>query len=160
MSANATSMRDALYEAPGPKTKRRTAIGTVLSLVLLGVAVFFIVRQFYITDQLNERYWSFLLEWTTWRFLLEGFWGTIRVAAMSGVISMALGLLLMLGRISNSRVLSAICRVLTDLFRSLPSLLLIYFFYLSLPGIGVRLPPFWMITLSVALAASGVLAEV
>lgn len=160
MSANATSMRDALYEAPGPKTKRRTAIGTVLSLVLLGVAVFFIVRQFYITDQLNERYWSFLLEWTTWRFLLEGFWGTIRVAAMSGVISMALGLLLMLGRISNSRVLSAICRVLTDLFRSLPSLLLIYFFFLVIPKYGLRMPSFWMLTIPISLAASGVLAEV
>ncbi len=160
MSAQTTSMRDALYEAPGPKTKRRTAIGTVVSLVLLGVAIFFIIRQFYITDQLNERYWSFLLEWTTWRFLLEGLWGTVRVAAVSGVISMALGLLLMLGRISNSKVLSAICRVLTDLFRSLPSLLLIYFFFLVIPKYGLRMPPFWMLTIPISLAASGVLAEV
>ena len=160
MSAQTTSMRDALYEAPGPKTKRRTAIGTVVSLVLLGVAIFLIIRQFYITDQLNERYWSFLLEWTTWRFLLEGLWGTICVAAVAGAISMVLGLLLMLGRISTSKVLSAICRVLTDLFRSLPSLLLIYFFFLVIPKYGLSMPPFWMLTIPISLAASGVLAEV
>ncbi|MBR3226018.1 MAG: amino acid ABC transporter permease [Atopobiaceae bacterium] len=160
MSAHATSMRDALYEAPGPKTRRRTAIGTVVSLVLLAVGIFFAIRQFYITDQLNERYWSFLLEWTTWRFLLEGLWGTIQVAIVSGIISMLLGLLLMLGRIGHNKVLSVICRVLTDLFRSLPSLLLIYFFFLVIPKYGIRMPSFWMLTIPISLAASGVLAEV
>ena len=160
MSAQTTSMRDALYEAPGPKTKRRTVIGTVVSLVLLALAIFFAIRQFYITDQLNERYWSFLLEWTTWRFLLEGLWGTIQVAIVAGIISMALGLLLMLGRIGNNKVLSAVCHVLTDLFRSLPSLLLIYFFFLVIPKYGIRMPSFWMLTIPISLAASGVLAEV
>jgi glutamate transport system permease protein len=38
--------------------------------------------------------------------------------------------------------------------------LLIYFFYLALPQYGFRIPAFWMITMPVALAASGVLAEV
>ncbi len=160
MSAHTTSMRDALYEAPGPKTRRRTVIGTVVSLVLLAVAIFFIIRQFYITDQFNERYWSFLLEWSTWRFLLEGLWGTIQVAIMSGIISMALGLLLMLGRIGQNKIVSGICHVLTDLFRSLPSLLLIYFFFLVIPKYGIRMPSFWMLTIPISLAASGVLAEV
>ena len=160
MSAQTTSMRDALYEAPGPKTRRRTIIGTVVSLALLALAISLIVRQFYITDQLNPRYWSFLLEWTTWRFLLEGLWGTIQVAIVSGVISIVLGLLLMLGRIGQSRIISAICHVLTDLFRSLPSLLLIYFFFLVIPKYGISMPSFWMLTIPISLAASGVLAEV
>ena len=39
-------------------------------------------------------------------------------------------------------------------------MLLIYFFFLIIPTYGVKLPSFWMLTLPVGLAASGVLAEV
>ncbi len=159
MSAN-VSMRDALYEAPGPKTRRRVAIGTGVSIVLLILFFAFVIRQFYINDQLNPRYWSFFTRWTTWRFLFRGFMGTIKVAFMAGIIAMALGLLLMLGRISPNKVLSGACHVIIDLFRSLPSLLLIYFFFLVIPKYGIKMPAFWMITVPVALAASGVLAEV
>lgn len=159
MSAN-VSMRDALYEAPGPKTRRRVLVGTCISLLLLALGIAFVIRQFYINDQLNPRYWSFFARWTTWRFLLKGLWGTIKVAFTAGIISMGLGLLLMLGRISPNRLLSGVCHVITDLFRSLPSLLLIYFFFLVIPKYGLRMPSFWMITIPVALAASGVLAEV
>ena len=159
MSA-AVSMRDALYEAPGPKTRRRVMVGTALSVLLLAGLLAFVVRQFYVTGQLDPRYWSFLARWTTWRFLLAGLLGTCKVALVAGVIAIALGLLLMLGRISHNRPLSALCHVVTDLFRSLPSLLLIYFFFLVIPKYGVRMPSFWMITIPVSLAASGVLAEV
>lgn len=159
MSAN-VSMRDALYEAPGLKTRRRVAIGTGVSLVLLVALIAFVIRQFYINDQLNPKYWSFFTRWTTWRFLLRGMFGTIKVAIMAGVIAMALGLLLMLGRISPNKALSGLCHVVIDLFRSLPSLLLIYFFFLVIPNYGIKMPAFWMITVPVALAASGVLAEV
>lgn len=160
MSANVVSMRDALYEAPGPKTRRRVKIGTAVSIVVLIALLAFVIRQFYINDQLNPRYWSFFARWTTWRFLLTGFLGTLRVAFTAGIIAMALGLLLMLGRISSVKPLSAVCHVITDLFRSLPSLLLIYFFFLVIPKYGLKMPSFWMITVPVALAASGVLAEV
>ena len=66
----------------------------------------------------------------------------------------------MLGRTSSIRVLSAACRGVIDFFRGVPSLLLIYFFFLVVPQYGIKLSSFWMITLPVALAASGVLAEV
>ena len=46
------------------------------------------------------------------------------------------------------------------MFRRLPTLLLIYLFFLVLPMYGIRMPSFWMITVPVSLAASGVLAEV
>ena len=154
------TMRDALYEAPGPRTRKRIALGTAVSavLVLLGAAA--VVCQFYVTGQLSARYWSFFLQWTTWRFLLQGLLGTVQVAATAGVIALVLGLLLMLGRTSGVRPLAAACRVVTDFFRGVPSLLLIYFFFLVVPQYGVKMPSFWMLTLPVALAASGVLAEV
>lgn len=159
MSAQ-TSMRDALYEAPGPRTRRRIVVGTAISCVLLVALVWWVVWQFYVHGQLDPKYWTFWTRATTWAFMGQGFLGTIEVAVVAGLIGFFLGLLLMLGRISKLKVLSGICHVVTDLFRSLPSLLLIYFFFLVVPTYGIKMSAFWMITLPVGLAASGVLAEV
>ena len=158
--AKPLSIRDALYEQPGPRTRRRVAIGTAVTAVLALIGIGLIVRQFYITGQLAPRYWTFLAQPTTWRYLLQGFRGTVSVALTSGVLALFLGLLLMLGRTSGIKPLSAACRVITDFFRGVPSLLLIYFFFLVVPQYGIKLSSFWMITLPVTLAASGVLAEV
>lgn len=154
------SVRDALYEAPGPRTRRRVRIATAVSLILVVAALAAIGYRFYITGQFAPRYWTFFAKATTWKFLLQGFAGTVRVALTAGAIALALGLLLMLGRISHLKVLSAVCRVITEFFRSLPSLLLIYFFFLVVPQYGIKMSSFWMLTLPVALAAAGVLAEV
>ena len=156
----APNVRTALYEAPGPRARRRIAIGTAASAVLLVLLAALVVRQFYVTGQLAPRSWSFLLEWPTWRFLLQGFVGTVEVALTAGAIALVLGLALMLGRTSGIAPLAALCRVVTDFFRGVPSLLLIYFFFLVVPQYGIQMPSFWMLTLPVALAASGVLAEV
>jgi glutamate transport system permease protein len=160
MSAHTVSMRDALYEAPGPKTRRRTRIITLISLVLLAIGIALVVRQFDVTGQLEPKYWSFFLKPTTWTYLASGFAGTFRVAFTAGFIALILGVVFMLGRTSRNVVVSTIFRIIIDFFRGVPSLLLIYFFYLALPQYGFRIPAFWMITLPVALAASGVLAEV
>ena len=159
-SHGAPSVRDALYEAPGPRTRRLIAVGTTVSALLVCALLALVVRQFYVTGQLVPRYWSFFAEWPIWRFLLQGFVGTVEVALTAGAIALVLGLALMLGRTSGVRPLSAVCRVVTDFFRGVPSLLLIYFFFLVVPQYGIRMPAFWMLTLPVALAASGVLAEV
>ena len=156
----ALSMRDALYEAPGPRARRRARIGTVVSAVIVLLGISAIVRQFYVTGQLAPRYWSLFLQWTTWRFLGQGLLGTISVALTAGAIALVLGLLLMLGRTSGVRPLAALCRVVTDFFRGVPSLLLIYFFFFVPAQLGLKMPSFWMLTLPVALAAAGVLAEV
>lgn len=156
----ADSMRDVLYEAPGPRTRRTMRIGTTLSALLVLALLAAVVRQFYVTGQLAPQYWSFFLAPTTWSFLLKGFVGTVEVAFTAGIIALALGLLLMLGRTSSWRLLSAVCRVIIDFFRGVPSLLLIYFFFLVVPQYGIKISSFWMLTLPVALAASGVLAEV
>lgn len=86
--------------------------------------------------------------------------GTFEVALTAAAISLVGGLLLMLGRISKNRVLSIICAVITNIFRGVPSLLFIYGFFFIVPSLGFSMPSFWMLTLPISFAASGVLAEV
>lgn len=154
------SIRDYLYEEPGPKTRRAIRIATVVSAVLVAVLLIAMCRQFAVAGQLDPKYWSFFLSLSTWRFLGMGLVGTLEVALTAGVISLVLGALLMFMRLSQYVFLRGIARVITEFFRGVPSLLLIYFFFLVIPQYGIKMPTFWMITAPVALAASAVLAEV
>lgn len=160
MSTVNTSIRDALYEAPGPKARKRIAIATAVSLAVLAVLICLIVRQFYITGQLNAKYWSLFTKFSTWKFLGHGLAGTLEVALAAGVVAFVAGLLLMLGRISNSKILRGISMALIEFSRGVPTLLFIYFFFLIAPQFGLKLPAFWKISTPVALSAAGVVAEV
>ena len=132
-SSPALTMRDALYEAPGPKMRAKIRIGTAISLVAVAALIALVLQRFYATGQLSVHYWYFFTHLTTWKFLLAGFEGTVKVALTAGAIALVLGLALMLGRTSDIKPLQLICRVLTDFFRGVPSLLFIYFFFLVLP---------------------------
>ncbi len=160
MNRGSLSARDMLYEEPGPKTKRRIRIVTILSLVLLAALAAAIVHRFYVTGQLDQKYWFFFARGTTWIFLAKGLLGTLLAALMAGALAFAAGFLLMLGRISSLRVLRGICTALVEFTRGVPTLLFIYFFFLVIPQFGVRMDAFWKISIPVAISACGVVAEV
>lgn len=153
-------MRDALYEEPGPQTRKKMLAGTVVSLAAVVALVAFVVYRFWVTGQLAPRYRE-LFSWrTTWSYLGRGLVGTFQVALVAAAISIVLGLLLMLGRTSGVKPLEALCGVITNFFRGVPSLLFIYGFFFVVPAMGLSMSSFWMLTIPISLAASGVLAEV
>ena len=53
MASNATTMRDALYEAPGPKTRRKMLVGTVVSLAAVVAFLAWVVYRFWVKGQLS-----------------------------------------------------------------------------------------------------------
>ncbi len=154
------SVRDALYEAPGPKTRRIINVATVLSLIALAALVGCIIHQFYKTGQLDGKYWSFFARATTWKFLGKGLAGTLEAAAAAGIITFIMGFFMMLGRISGNKILEWISTALIEFTRGVPTLLFIYFFFLVVPQLGINLAAFWKISLPVAISASGVVGEV
>ena len=158
--ASAPSMRDALYEPPGPKTRKKMLLGTVVTLAAVVALAAWVVYRFWVTGQLSAKYWQLFTWRTTWIYLGRGLLGTFEVALVSAAFAIALGLALMLGRISRFCWLRVVCAAVTNFFRGVPSLLLIYFFFFTMPSVGVSMSPFWMMVLPISLAASGVLAEV
>lgn len=153
-------VRDVLYEQPGPKTQRRIVAVTVLAAILVVLGLAFVVRQFYVTGQLDSKYWEFFGRVGTWEFLGTGFVGTLQSAAVAGVLALAGGIVLMWGRLSIFFPVRALARVITEFFRGVPSLLFVYFFFIVMPMLGVKMPSFWMITLPAAISAAGACAEV
>lgn len=160
MKADKRSVLDVLYEAPGKKTQKYIRIFTVCSVIILAVLCIEVVLQFYRAGQLSSRYWSFFTKFSTWRFLGKGIWGTVKVAAVAGCITFSLGFLLMICRICRMKVLNVISSVLIAFSRGTPTLLFIYFFFLVVPQMGLKLASFWKIVLPVSISAAGVVAEV
>ena len=159
MNNRNVTIRDYLYEAPGPKTKRYITIGTVLSLICVAWLIYIIIRLFYENGQLDAKYWSIFTRATTWRFFGKGLLGTLEVSLAAMLVTFSLGMIMMIGRINRNKVISTIATVFIELSRGIPTLLFIYFFFLAVPQFGLKLPAFWKITLPVAISAAGVTAE-
>lgn len=154
-----TSIRDMLYEAPGPKAQRRIRLFTVLALLLLAAFLAVIIRQFAVTGQFAEKYWAFFTKLTTWRFLGEGLLTTLEAALTGSLIAFALGFLLMRGKLRRNHVIRTVSTALIEFTRGVPTLLFIYFFFLVVPKTGWKPSAFWKITLPCAISACGVVAE-
>lgn len=157
---SAPTTQDVLFEAGGPRTRRRIRIGTAIALVLLAGLLYVIYHQFAVTGQLDAQYWFFFGQWTTWMFLGSGLLGTLSVGVVAGILAIVLGLLLMSGRISTFAPLRWVSTAIIEIARGVPSLLFIYFFFLVLPNVGINVGSYWMITIPISFNAAGVLAEV
>lgn len=159
MNGAHTSIRDTLYEAPGPKTRRFIRIATAVSLAALALLIAYVIRKFAVNRQLDARYWALFTKYTTWRFLGYGLAGTLAAALTAGIITFLTGLLLMLGRLSGSRIIRGISTALIEFSRGVPTLLFIYFFLLVVPQFGIKLPALWKIAMPVAISAVGMVSE-
>lgn len=160
MNSADVSIRDFLYEKPGPRMKKIIIVVTLISMIVLLGLLYRVFALFQENGQLDAKYWAFFGKATTWKFIGNGVAGTIKVSLIAGALSFVLGMIFMIGRISNIKSLQAICIALIEFTRGVPTLLFIYFFFLVAPQIGINLPSFWKITLPVAISASGVVAEV
>ena len=153
------SIRELLYEPPGPRVRRRIRLFTAISLVALAALLALMLRQFAVTGQFAAKYWFFFARATTWRFLGQGLLTTLRAALTGALIAFALGFVLMRGRLRGNPALRWLSTALIEFTRGVPTLLFIYFFFLVIPQTGWKLSAFWKITLPCAISACGVLAE-
>lgn len=154
------SAEEALFENPDRRTRALIRVGTAIAaLALLGL-IAAIVLRFYHAGQLAPRYWQFFAWGSTWTFLLSGLIGTLASAAMAAAIALTVGLLFMAGRLSKIWPIRWVAVALIEFFRGVPSLLLIYFCFLILPSLGVKMSSYWMVTLPIGLNTAAVVAEV
>src|SRR5687768_6943691 len=77
--------------------------------------------------------WEWVLSGNNLRFLLEGFAVNLQIAVISIALSLAVGLVLALGRTSRWRTLSVPVGMWVDVWRNLPVIFVILYLALALP---------------------------
>jgi His/Glu/Gln/Arg/opine family amino acid ABC transporter permease subunit len=73
---------------------------------------------------------------------IDGFWATIRLTLLAGVISLSLGLVVALLRVSPIGVLRAVGTAYVEFIRNVPLLAHLFFWVYGLPFVGILLPEF------------------
>ncbi|MEU5959832.1 amino acid ABC transporter permease [Micromonospora parva] len=149
-----------LFDEPGPRAQRRIRIATVLGAVGLAGALAAAVYQFASHGELAADRWEPFTTWPIWRYLLNGLWATVRAAAATAVLSAALGLILALGRLSTRRPLRWLAGAYVEVFRTVPTLLLIYVTLFALPQYGLNFPLFWKLVVPLVVSNSAAFAEI
>jgi glutamate transport system permease protein len=119
-----------LFDAPGPKARRRHNIVTVLVGVLSLAVVAWVLMKLGDKGNLTAEKWSPFLRADTWtEYLIQGIVGTLKAAAISIALAAVLGLLLGMGRLSHNRPLRWFSSVFVEFFRAVPVLVMMIFAY-------------------------------
>lgn len=92
--------------------------------------------------------------------MFEGFGVTMQLFLATMVLSLPLGLLLALARISGIKPLSFLVEVYIWLMRGTPLMLQLLFVYFALPSLGILLPDFGAALLAFALNYAAYFAEI
>ena len=149
-----------LFDAPGPRGRRRILIGTVAGLVVLAAVVAVIVQRLADTGQFRGIFWEPFTRSGVQQILLRGLAATLRAAAAALVLALFLGLVLAAGRLSERWLLRRASGLTVEFFRALPLVLLIFFAFLGLPELGIDIGGFGALVIGLTLYNGSVLAEI
>ncbi len=160
MSTATTEAPSVLYDAPGPRTKARYRLYGVVSVVVLGALLAYVVYRFWDTGQFSAKKWEIFQYKAVQEVLLTGLLNTLRAAAVAAVLAVVLGAVLAAARISDHAVVRGPATLFVEFFRAVPLLILIFFFYYATPELGLRVSTFWAVVLGLTLYNGSVLAEI
>jgi len=159
-------MTSVLYDVPGPRARRRYAIGSVVAGVVLVAVLAIVVVRLAAQDQFTEDKWSGLINPAdddfalVWALLFEGLQATLVAAALATVFSLVLGTVLAVVRITSAPWYRWLVVGVVELFRGLPVVILIFFAARALPEVGIDLPIVWYLVIGLTAYNSVIIAEI
>lgn len=93
-------------------------------------------------------------------FIAGGIWETLRISFFSIILATFLALLAALGRLSKFPLFYALSTFYVSLIRGTPLYLQIFFFFLALPQLGIRLPGLYAGVLALGLNYGAYMSEI
>lgn len=152
----------ALFDAPGPRAKRRITLWSIVVGVVAASLVAWVVVQLIQKGQFEAEKWlPFVQEEDLPVFIATGLGLTLAAAAVGLALAFSLGIVLAIGRMSQITVVRAGCRIVVEVLRGAPVLLLMLFFFIAFPAIfQIDLPVFWAVVLALMLFNGAVICEI
>lgn len=159
-------MSSILYDVPGPRTRRRTLLASVVAVLVLAALLAWVGLRLHEQGQFASERWAPLLDpgdeqfREVWGFLWLGMKNTLIAAAYAIVLSLVLGTLLAVTRVSASGIWRGPLVVVIELLRGVPVVLAIFFAARVLPEVGINLSVRWYLVIGLTLYNSVVIAEI
>lgn len=122
------SQEIALFDAPGPRARRRHAILTGLGLLLAAFGLYLVYVKLDEKNQFDSALWQPFLTAEAWtQYLIPGLIGTFKAAAISIVLASVFGLVFGMGRLSQVTAIRWVSGAVVEFFRSVPVLIMMIF---------------------------------
>ncbi|WP_410869692.1 amino acid ABC transporter permease [Nocardia sp. A7] len=119
-----------LFDAPGPRARLRHNLYSVLVVVVLVFAGWWLYDAFADKDQFTAAKWKPFLEAEIWEtYLLPGLEGTLTAAAISIVGSVFFGMIFGILRLSDHAWVRWVAGTIVELARAIPVLILMIFLF-------------------------------
>ncbi|WP_338932421.1 amino acid ABC transporter permease [Streptomyces netropsis] len=145
----------ALYDVPGPLTRRRHFVYGLVSTAVILALLGWILYLLFDTNQFTAAKWRPFEYEGIQELLLRGLGNTLKAFAYAAVLSLALGGLLACGRLSVHRPLRWVATLVVEFFRAMPVLVMIFFIFVAL-----KVQPLPALVTGLTLYNGSVLAEV
>ena len=153
-------MTSVLYDVPGPKAILRNRLIGVATVVVVLALLGFIGYRFYESGQFDASRWYVFTFSAVWEQIFGALGRTLAAFGLAAVLSLALGFLLAIGRLSEHAWVRIPVTVITEFFRAVPVLVFMMLLYYGLPVIGIKMDPYWAVVLALMAYNGSVLAEV
>lgn len=158
-----TTRQSVLFDAPGPRARRRIVITNIVGILVFLGAALFVLKGLYDQGQLAPELWTPFLTQEVWEFtIIPGLLNTFRAAAAAIVTSVVFGLLFGVGRLSHNKSIAWLSGIVVEFFRAVPVLLMMIFFWLLLGQLKILEPadiPFVAVVLALTFYNGSVIAE-
>lgn len=146
-----------LYDVPGPRAKRRSLIGSAIGTAIVVAIAVAVVLRLQSQGQFEAEKWEPFQDPDILEALGKGALATLRAAGLAIALALVLGSLLAVGRLAGQRYVHMFATGFIELFRALPLVLLILFFFFRF---GDTLGRYGALVAALALYNGAVLAEV
>ncbi|MFJ2544340.1 amino acid ABC transporter permease [Microbacterium sp. NPDC087589] len=153
-------MSSVLYDVPGPRAIARNRVLAAATIVLVLAAVGFIVYRMVETGQFSAEKWFVFTFSNVWMGIFKALGNTLAAFALAAVLSVILGFVLAIGRLSEHAWVRIPVTVITELFRAVPVLVFMMLLYYGLPVVGIKMEPYWAVVIALMAYNGSVLAEV
>lgn len=153
-------MSAVLYDVPGPRARARNRILNAVVIVALLAAVGWVVYRLNESGQFAERRWIQFTYSSIQEELLNGLLNTLKAAGLATVLALLFGAVFAAARISDHWWFRAPATFVVELFRAIPLLILMFFFYYGNLQFDLGLGPFWAVVFGLTLYNGSVLAEI
>lgn len=152
-----------LFDAPGPATRARHRMYTVLAVVTLLAFAAFVVWRFYDTGQFEGDKWEpFVTPASVEALLVDGLLTVIRMAVTAVLLAVVFGLVFGVGKLSDHAWVRWPCWLIVEFFRAVPVILLMVFVFYGVLGgwDDLQRRQYWSVVIALTLYNGAVLAEV
>ncbi|MEO3863444.1 amino acid ABC transporter permease [Acrocarpospora sp. B8E8] len=151
-----------LYDAPGPRGRRRNLVLTVLFAVLLVVLAYLGYRKFDEKGQFDAALWEPFLRADVWvNLILPGLWNTLSAAATAALIAVPFGFVFGMARLSEHTWIRIPAGAIVEFFRAIPLLIMIFFAqYGGSAVFGLTVTSFSAVVFGLVMYNGSVLAEI